>query len=202
MPYVYCFLLGYVMGCISPSYAISLFKKKDLRKQNTGNLGATNTMLTFGWGWGIFVMVFDICKAFAAVKICAVLFSEYLFMGLVGGIASAIGHIFPFYLKFRGGKGLATFGGMVLAYSPLTFLFLFAIGWILILTLNYSVAMPFSASVLFPFFVFYLEQAWQPALFAALFGILIIIKHWPNFRKIRDGSAEKARVFIKKHVIR
>ncbi len=202
MSYLYSLLLGYALGCISPSYILSFVKKKDMRKENTGNLGATNTMLTFGKGWGIFVMIFDICKAMAAVILCGLLFPTARYAKLFGGIASAAGHIFPFYLKFKGGKGLATFGGLVLAYSPLTFLVLFLIGGSLVLISNYSVALPFSASVLFPLCVAFIERAWQPVLATALFGLVVILKHWSNFMKIRRGESEKARTFIRNHVMK
>lgn len=202
MSYLYSFLVGYGLGCISPSYMVSFFKKKDLRQENTGNLGATNTMLTFGWGWGIFVMLFDILKAMAAVWICAFAFPNTPYARLLGGIACALGHIFPFYLKFKGGKGLATFGGLVLAYSPLTFLILFLIGALLIFITNYSVALPFSASLLFPIAVAFIERTFPPVLMALLFGFVIVLKHWPNLKRLRAGEEDKARTFIKKHVIK
>jgi len=162
MSYLYSFFIGYALGCISPSYILSAVKKKDLRKENTGNLGATNTMLTFGKKWGVFVMLFDILKAMIAVWLCGFIFKSAPYARLLGGIACAFGHIFPFYLKFRGGKGLATFGGLVLAYSPLTFLGLLLIGG----------------------------------------ALVIILKHWGNFLKIRRGESEKARTFIKNHVMK
>ncbi len=202
MSYAYSFLLGYALGCISPSYILSAVKRKDIRKENTGNLGATNIMLTFGKGWGVFVMVFDILKAMAAVLLCGALFPKSRYVKLLGGVASAMGHIFPFYLKFKGGKGLATFGGLVLAYSPLTFLMLFLIGGSLVLITNYSVALPFSASVLFPVCVGFIERAWQPVVIAVIFGMIVILKHWTNFLKIKNGESEKARLFIKNHMIK
>ena len=203
MSYLYSFFIGYALGCISPSYILSAVKKKDLRKENTGNLGATNTMLTFGKKWGVFVMLFDILKAMIAVWLCGLIFKSAPYARLLGGIACAFGHIFPFYLKFRGGKGLATFGGLVLAYSPLTFLGLLLIGGALVFITNYSVALPFSASILFPVCVGFIEGgAWQPILMAALFGLVIILKHWSNFLKIRRGESEKAKAFIKNHVMK
>ena len=95
-------------------------------------------------------MLFDITKAVAASWLARFLFPELALAGLLTGLASIIGHIFPFYMHFKGGKGLATFGGMILAVDWKIFCGLLVVAGSLILITSRSVAAPVSASVLFP----------------------------------------------------
>ena len=125
MKYFICILLAYLIGSLSPSALLAKIKHKNLKKEGTGNLGATNTTLVFGKMFGFLVMVLDIFKGFLAVKITAWIVPEVEWLAILAGFCAVIGHCFPFYLKFKGGKGLAAFGGVILAYNPLFFLFVF-----------------------------------------------------------------------------
>lgn len=115
--------LGYFVGSLSPSSLVGRVKKTDVRKSGTGNLGATNTMLVLGWGAGIFVMLFDLMKSFLSGKLAQYLFPGLSVAGMLACIGAMIGHCFPVFHRFRGGKGLATFGGLViycgLKYVPI-----------------------------------------------------------------------------------
>lgn len=137
-----CTLIGYLLGCLSPAALLSKIKKKDLRKEGTGNLGATNATLVLGKGCGALVMLFDITKAFAAARLAQRLFPAFIASGMIAGGAAVVGHIYPFYMKFKGGKGMAAFAGMILGTDPLMFIVLFAFSLVLMLALNYSAAMP------------------------------------------------------------
>ena len=106
--------LGYFVGSLSPSSLVGRVKKTDVRKSGTGNLGATNTMLVLGWGAGIFVMLFDLMKSFLSGKLAQYLFPGLSTAGMLACIGAMIGHCFPVFHRFRGGKGLATFGGLVI----------------------------------------------------------------------------------------
>lgn len=117
MGYVFAAILGYVMGCSSMAYYIGMMKKKDIRSAGSGNLGASNATVLFGWGAGVSVAVHDIAKGAMAVLIAKWLFPELEHAGAVAGVAAVMGHIFPFYLKFKGGKGLASYFGMTLALN-------------------------------------------------------------------------------------
>lgn len=105
--------LGYFAGSLSPSSLVGRLKKTDVRKSGTGNLGATNTMLVLGWGAGIFVMLFDLMKSFLSGKLAQYLFPGLSTAGMLACIGAMIGHCFPVFHRFRGGKGLAAFGGLV-----------------------------------------------------------------------------------------
>lgn len=140
-------LIGYLLGMLSPAALFAKRKKVNLRKCGTGNLGATNTTMVLGKKYGALVMILDIGKAFLACKLAELLFPELAVADLLAGAASVVGHIFPFYMKFKGGKGLAAFGGMILAYNPWILLGLLAVGIVLIFIFNYGIAITIFAAV-------------------------------------------------------
>ena len=190
-------LVGYLLGTLSPSALLSKIKQLDLRTQGTHNLGASNTMLVMGKKYGALVMIFDIFKGFFAAKLAKLLFPQLALAQLLAGFSAVVGHIFPFYLGFKGGKGLAAFGGMVLAYDPIVFLFLLVLGIILMLLTKASVAMPLSAGALFPVFSLIRSQSLAVFFIAAAAGILIIVKHWSNIGKARRGEDIRIRSFVR-----
>ena len=112
MRYILPVLLGYLLGCSHMAYYIGKLKKLDIRSAGSGNLGASNATVLFGWGSGVLVAVHDIGKAFAAVLLAKWLFPDLEYAGAAAGVACVLGHIFPFYLEFKGGKGLASYYGV------------------------------------------------------------------------------------------
>ncbi|MBQ3224014.1 MAG: glycerol-3-phosphate acyltransferase [Clostridia bacterium] len=197
MQVLFCLLLGYLVGVLNPAALLSRLKKAEFRRRGTGNYGATNTLLLLGKGWGVFVMVFDIAKAFLASRAAAQFFPELELAGLLAGCGAVLGHIFPFYLKFRGGKGLAAFGGMVLAYDHWMFLALLVLGILLMFLLDYAVAMPASASLLFPVFTGLRSHALAATLLAGCMGLLVFGKNYGNVKKARRGEEVKLRDFFR-----
>ncbi|MBQ9080696.1 MAG: glycerol-3-phosphate acyltransferase [Clostridia bacterium] len=195
---VFTVLLGYLIGSINPAAIVGKIKKQDLRRQGTKNLGASNTMLVIGKGWGALVMLFDIVKAFAAVKLASFLFPALAFAGLLSGCSAVLGHVFPFYLKFKGGKGLASFGGMILGVDPILFLILLVIATVCMFIVNYSYAMPMSAGVLFPILYGLKTHSLVATLLAIAVSLLIIVKHWSNIGKARRGEDKKITEYAKK----
>lgn len=115
MGYVLSALLGYLLGCSSMAYYISKWKRTDIRGAGSGNLGASNATVLFGWGAGVAVAVHDAGKAMLAVLLAKWLLPELEYAPVVAGVCAVLGHIFPFYLGFKGGKGLAAYVGMTLA---------------------------------------------------------------------------------------
>lgn len=178
--------MGYLIGCISPSAWISKKKKVDLTKEGTKNLGATNTALVLGKKAGIFVMLFDIAKSFFSYKIARVLFPHLAIAGIIACIGAILGHCFPVFMDFHGGKGLAAFGGLVLAYKPWMFIAIVIPGVILMTILNTGVAVPMLASVMFPVLVF-LESRRLDELLAVLVACgIIVVMHWSNLQRARE----------------
>lgn len=193
-------VIGYLLGSVSPSAYISKQKSTDLRVNGTGNLGATNTMLVLGKWYGIIVMVIDILKSYIAVRLARLLFPKLAVAGMLAGCGAVVGHIFPLYHKFRGGKGLACFAGMILATDLTVFNVLLTLGIVSVLISDYAVALPVSAACSAPvvFGIYYASTA--------VFGILLIpctvmlLKHRDNFRRIKDGSEIKFRSFVGKRI--
>lgn len=195
-------LLGYLFGALNPAEWLSRRKNTDLREQGTGNLGATNTLLVFGKKYGAFVMLFDIMKAVISVRLAQKLFPSLSVAGLLAGSFSVVGHVYPFYLNFKGGKGLAAFAGLVLGVDPMLFLMLALVSIAFMLIVNYSVAMPMSAGALFPVLYGLRTGNMTAFLIAAAVSILIICKHFSNIGKARSGEDVKIRDYIQKHLFR
>ena len=110
MKYVLCILIGYLMGSINPSYIIARLRGFDIREKGSQNAGASNALILFGKVIGIGCALFDIAKAAFAIWLCETLFPEFAYSYAVTGVACIVGHSFPFYMKFKGGKGLACLG--------------------------------------------------------------------------------------------
>lgn len=180
---IFSVLMGYFMGCLSPAAFLGRKHNKDLRKEGTGNLGATNTLIVLGAKSGTLVMVFDICKAFVASRIAKRLFPRQYYAGLLAGTGAVFGHCFPCHMKFKGGKGVASFAGMMLAHNPLILLILLGICIVAALIINYGVAMPMTAALLYPFIsLAFSADGWVFGI-TAVASALIIVKHWSNIGK-------------------
>ena len=181
-------IFGYLVGSINPAYLIAKYKGFDIRKRGSGNAGASNVVITMGNKAGIITAVFDIFKAFISFRLMAYLFPQAVLAGEAAGAGCIIGHIFPIFMGFRGGKGLATLGGVVLAFDPRVFLILLICEAILVLIVDYICIVPVTASIIFPFMYF---RVTDNALGAAIFSLVatvICFKHTENFKRIRSGT--------------
>lgn len=192
--------LGYLLGCISPSHILEKIKHVNLRSQGTKNLGATNTMIILGKGYGILVMILDLLKSFFAVKISERILPDMPFMWLLTGTFAVLGHIFPVCLNFKGGKGLASFGGAVLAYDAFAFAILLLISLVLMFLFDYGTLMPVSASVLFPLCVLKDGGDITCFLISVFLGTVIFLKHFGNLKKTLRGEDTKVREYIAKYI--
>lgn len=113
--YVLTVLGGYLLGCSSMAYYVSRWKKVNLSTNGSGNLGASNTTILLGWRMGILVALHDIFKGAAAVLLAKWLLPDLTYAPVAAGCACVMGHMYPFYLKGKGGKGFASYMGMLLA---------------------------------------------------------------------------------------
>lgn len=195
-----CMMMGYSFGCINPAAALAVLKKKNLREIGTKNLGATNAAVAFGKRYGVLVMVIDILKSFISVKLAMFLFPQLYIAGLVAGGSAVMGHIFPAQMKFKGGKGLAAFGGLILAFDPMMFLVLLITGLVLIVMTGYGIALPLSVPVLAPFIGGWRHHSISVFLILLGVGSVMIYKHWENVTAIRVGTEPKVREFLKKNI--
>ena len=202
MAIVCSIVIGYLLGCISPAALISKIKKKDLRKSGTGNLGATNTLLVFGKGWGVFVMLFDVTKTYTACRVAQWLFPWLSVAGTLAGGAAVAGHIYPFYMKFRGGKGLASFAGLILGVDPLLFPVLLICALTAMFVVNFTYAVPMTAAPLFPILHGVFNRDLAGTLILIAVGILLVWVHIPNIHRAKRGEEVKMREFVKDHLCR
>ncbi|MCR5357847.1 MAG: glycerol-3-phosphate acyltransferase [Lachnospiraceae bacterium] len=186
--------VGYLIGCISLSYFIAKLKGFDIRKHGSGNAGASNVIITVGKKAGAFVAIFDIFKAYFAIQLTVGLFGNMPIIGTVTGVAAILGHIFPFYMGFKGGKGFASLGGTILAMDYRMFFVFLIFAIFVVFISNYVCFGPTSVSALFPFAYGYIyrESGGVYAMFILLIAtIAIIYRHLENFRRIKEGNELK-----------
>ena len=121
MERIYCILIGYVFGLFQTAFIYGRIKGIDIRKHGSGNAGTTNTLRVLGTKAGILVFIGDCCKAILAILLTVYLFRDssmaVQMIKLYTGLGVILGHNFPFYLKFKGGKGIAATGGMIIAFD-------------------------------------------------------------------------------------
>lgn len=188
MQAILSFGLGYLIGCISPAAWISKRHNVNLKEEGTGNLGATNTALVLGKAAGIFVMVFDMAKSFFSYKLARLLFPQLAIAGLLACIGVILGHCFPIFMHFQGGKGLAAFGGMIMAYNLKVFFTILIPGLILMAILDTGVAMPVLASIMFPIIVYRRSASISLCLTAVLASVIILFVHRDNLKRALKGN--------------
>lgn len=184
MGYIIPILLGYLLGCSNMAYYISRYQKKDLRSGGSGNLGASNATILLGWKAGVAVALHDIGKAAVAVLLAKLLFPELELAGAAAGVAAVYGHIFPFYLKFKGGKGLASFWGMTVALNWKLGLIAGLVILLATVITDYIVIGTFSTIALVPAYTGLVLHSWIMALVVFLASAVIFYKHWENIGRL------------------
>jgi len=188
MQYLLAITIGYLMGCSSMAYYIGLWKKKDIRTAGSGNLGASNATVLFGWGAGVAVAVHDIAKAALAVLLVKLLFPGQEYVGAAAGVACVLGHIFPFYLKFKGGKGLASYFGMTLALNWKLALIVAAVIVLATLITDFISVGALSSIVVVPAYMFFSTHNLILVAILCVATLVMFVKHWENILRIARGQ--------------
>ena len=185
-------VVAYVLGSLNFSIILSKFLfRQDIREGGSGNAGATNMARRFGKAAGLLTLVGDMLKAAAALYLGHLLAGE---LGMaVAGPSCQLGHCFPAFYRFKGGKGSACFAGVVLAFQPLLFPVLLVICITLGLILDYAFVVPVSAVMLFPFMAAYRTHSLSVLLITLAMGLLIVIQHKENFIAVKDGTEGRFR---------
>ena len=205
-------IFAYLLGSVPFSFLIAKAHGKDLRKIGSGNIGATNAMRALGKKWGYLCLLLDILKGLGPMLLAPALleFGDQpcpgtLTLWLLVGCAPVLGHVFPVYLKFRGGKGVATSLGIVLGLWP--YYTLCGIGafmiWLIILWVWRFVSLSsILAAISFPvFLVLFIifdpswdfAQLWPLVLVAILMASLLVIRHTGNIKRLLNSSESKIR---------
>jgi glycerol-3-phosphate acyltransferase PlsY len=187
-------LASYLVGAIPTSYiAGRLFRGIDLREHGSKNLGATNLYRVLGWRYAIPVGLFDIAKGVAPVLLFAPRVSGSQLFALACGIAAILGHVFSVFVRFRGGKGVATAAGVMLALTPLA-LGVAALVWVILVALTGYVSLAsIAAAAVFPAAVYFLEYPERPEILwlDVLVAAAIIWLHRANIRRLLNGTESR-----------
>ena len=188
MNVILCAAMGYLLGMINPAYIFGKLHGFDIRQFGSKNAGATNATMIMGKGTGIVCVLVDVFKAIAAYKAAVRLFPMMTFAGVLAGTACILGHVFPAWMHFEGGKGLASMLGMMLAHDWKLFLAMLLAEILIVLMAGYICLMALTLSVAFP--AAYVMGAGDVIgmLVLALLIPVVIYKHLPNIRRILNGK--------------
>lgn len=188
MYYILVIIFAYLIGTSNLSFYISKWKGVDIREKGSKNLGASNAMVVFGWMFGIAVGIHDIGKAVLSVLLAQAIFPELPFIGAVAGVACILGHIFPFYLKFKGGKGFASYYGMTLALNWKLALIIGVIIILATLITDYIVVATTLTVTIVPTYLGIATHNWMLPAILLIATIVIILKHRMNYVRIVNGT--------------
>ncbi len=196
-------VVSYLLGSLPAGYLAGMAQGIDVRAQGSGNIGATNVFRVLGTKAGIAVLTVDALKGFVAARWVPALALHFFAapgasrenLALAAGAASILGHNYTCWLRFKGGKGIATSGGVVLAWAPAACLTAVALWGLVFAASRYVSLASIAAALILPFAVWYWKgSATMTAVMAAL-SVLAIYKHKANVRRLLDGTENR---FVKK----
>jgi glycerol-3-phosphate acyltransferase PlsY len=197
--YIFVVVISYLLGATPSGYLAGMACGIDVRSAGSGNIGATNVLRVLGKKAGGIVLAADALKGFVSARWIP-LVALHVFpplattrenLALAGGVAAILGHIYTFWLKFKGGKGIATSGGVVLAWAPLACLTALAV-WGLVLVVSRFVSLAsIAAALVLPFAVWFWDGS--PTMTWAMTGLslLAIYKHKANIQRLLTGAERR-----------
>lgn len=195
-------LISYILGSIPFGYIISkLVKKIDIRDYGSGNIGATNTLRILGPFVASIVLIGDISKGYFSIYLTRLISQDSIFILTMAGLAVICGHDWSLFLKFKGGKGVATTFGVILALNPIISI-LAAIVWVIvIITTRYSSLSSISAVISIMIFTILFKQPYEYIIFSMIILILTIFTHQENIKRLKLGNESKIgeKIRIKKN---
>ena len=197
MEVFFSLILGYAFGCLNPAAWMGKRNHINLKEEGTGNLGATNTTMVLGRKAGAFVLIFDVAKSFIAARLARWLFPHLAVSGMLASIGVILGHCFPITMHFSGGKGLAAFGGMMLAYNPVVFVIVVLSGIGIMVLLDIGVAAPLLGTVMFPLLAYLFSHDIPTTACAVIASMIILCTHLDNVHKTREHSDMKVKNYFR-----
>lgn len=202
-----CVVIGYLFGLIQTGYIYGKIKNIDIRKHGSGNAGTTNALRTLGWKAGVITFIGDCLKCVLAVTVVQFLFIQDLHQNLYAmyaGLGAVLGHNFPFYLKFKGGKGIASTAGLILAVNPIMFLIVAIVFISIVLITQYVSLASIVIMILFVIMVVVKGQSGMLLLpngdlyeyyaIAIVLALLAIWRHRANIKRLLTGTENKTDV--------
>ena len=198
--------LGYLLGSIPTGYLLAKAKGVDIRTVGSGNIGATNVFRYLGKPAGIAVLLIDAAKGFIAVTVIARILIPRVFhvhdetirewLSICGGISAVLGHNYTCWLRFKGGKGIATSAGVLVALVPWSLLIILTI-WILVFAFTRYVSLgSLCAAFALPFAAWATGESRLIIVFTAILGVLAIYKHKANIQRLLKGT--ESRIALRK----
>lgn len=189
---ILCILLPYLLGSVNFALVISkIFYKDDIRKYGSGNAGMTNMLRTYGKGAALFTLLCDMLKAVFSVWFGIFVFG--ILGGYIAGLFCIIGHSFPIYFKFKGGKGVATTAAMILTLDPICFCALFVLFIFIVLLTRYVSLGSIMCMLLYPILTYRLST-WDsgfPVLISFFVAAFVIFMHRENIVRLLNHSENK-----------
>ncbi len=181
-------LMGYLLGCSNLAFFLGKARGFDIRSHGSNNAGASNATITMGLKIGVLVGLHDVAKSCAAALLAGYLFPAIPGAAAVAGVAAVIGHIFPFYLAFQGGKGFASFLGLVLALDWKFCLGILLAVLVITVISDYIVLGTLTTIVSFPVYLFITHVG--PIILCAVCtaSVVIFIKHFINLKRLCTGE--------------
>lgn len=202
-----CVAIGYLFGLIQTGYIYGKIKKIDIRNHGSGNAGTTNVLRTLGWKAGVITFIGDCLKCVLAVAIVDFIFIQdprQVLYAMYAGLGAVLGHNFPFYLKFKGGKGIASTVGMILAVHPNMFLIVAVVFIGIVLITQYVSLASIVIMILFVIMVVVKGQSGMLLLpngdlyeyyaLAIVLALLAIWRHRANIKRLLNGTENKTDV--------
>lgn len=201
---VACIIIGYCFGCLQSAYILGkIVGKIDIREYGSGNAGFTNTTRVLGKKVGAVVFIFDLLKVVAAYILCSLMFygsgsfieGESLLPGLYAGIGAVLGHNFPFYLGFRGGKGIACTLGLMLCVNWKIALITYAIGFVVFMAKKYISLSSLTMALVYPVLMIITRNVFgfeiEDIVLMFVLCVLAYIKHKSNIERLLNGTENK-----------
>ena len=185
-------IISYLMGSIPFGFILTkIFLKKDIRNIGSGNIGATNALRTGNKVIGYATLILDISKAIIPVIYTKIYFPELIF---VASLSAFLGHVFPIWLKFKGGKGVATYVGILFSINIL-FALIFAISWIITFVFTkYSSLSSLIGSLSLPTYLLITGQTNNVSFFIIMF-VLIFFTHRENVKRLKNKEESKTNIY-------
>ena len=180
--------MGYLFGCSNLAFFLGKARGFDIRTYGSNNAGASNATVTMGLKIGILVGLHDVAKSCAAAFLAVFLFPAIPGAAAVAGASAVIGHIFPFYLGFQGGKGFASFIGMILALDWKFFLIIVLAVFLITIISDYIVLGTLTTIVSFPVYLFITHVGSIIICAVCCASLVIFVKHFINLKRIFTGE--------------
>ena len=188
MKYILVIALSYLLGSSNMAKYIAAIKKVDLSAGGSGNPGASNAVILMGWGAGVLTAVHDIGKSALAVILARLIFPDLPLIGAVAGVSAVLGHIYPFWMKFRGGKGFASYLGLTIALNWKFAIAVLLLVVVVTLITDYIVAATTTTIVIVPIGLGILTQSILLPLILLIASAVIAWKHRDNYVRMYNGT--------------